>query len=1183
MLTMGKPLKMGGTAWKYLVESVTAGIGEVRLGADSARYYAAKGTPPGRFLGRGLSGLGEQPGSVKVGDQVSPEMLHRMLAQLADPITGQTLGRPPALGKRPPVAGFDMTFSPPKSVSVMWAMADRGTKTVIEDIMVQALSEVMGWAEDRVFRTRTGTQGVRSEPVRGVVASAWMHYESRDGDPQLHHHVVVLNRAQAVSDGRWRTLDSRGLHPWIVALSERHVGLVEDLMSERFGLAWKEMATVAGRDLKREVEGVPVDLIGEFSRRTQAIESLIAVKVAEFETARGRAPTNTELARIHRLAWGQTRRAKTHRSLREMTDEWTARARPWVGNQPASWVATLCGRADLPVLRSDDLTDDMLADVARAALNARSESHSVFTPANIYADVERQLHGIRFARGERAKVADRAVGCGLGMAVKLTAPEMLHVPERFRSPDGVSQFAPAAGWQYTTQDLLDAEARLLDAGRDTGGPTVSYATIAAVCDRALSGRTYGLGADQAVAVEQIAASGRSLDLLVGPAGTGKTTTLAGLLVAWETEHGADSVRGLAPSAAAAANLAEELGIPCENTAKWLTEVDRQDARQAEIARLRARLRSHQPQPVRRSVTERIATLDQEVKRWDLHPGDLLVIDEAGMAGTFALDRLAAQAGEAGAKLLLVGDWAQLAAVDAGGAFGMLVDDRAVVPELSEVRRFQSRWERRASVELRTGSSAGVDAYLAHERVADGNRAAMLDAIYQAWRTDTEAGQTSLMIAYDVATVAELNQRARQDRASSGQVMRAGVQLADGLDAGVGDVVVTRRNDRRLRLVDGEWVRNRDRWTVTGTHQDGSMTVRHADNHGQVVLPADYVAEHVELGYASTAYSTQGRTVDTAHALIGISMTREVLYESATRGRLSNHLYVDVQPEPAGADMTHGPAEHLDVRDVLLTVAARRGSELSAHQTMVAEWAKATGFEQLAKEHQTLVADATTQQWDRVMDRAGLSADVLFRARQSPDWVGLLGDLRDVDRRGLDVDAALPHLATGRPILPDDDPATVLRGRLRRWETASGGRWQSSQDMVAGLVSRTSSITDSDLGRAIRQREDAIIDRARTLAEHAVGTGAPWTRAFGPPPADPARSSAWWDRLAIIATYRDRWDITAQKALGVKDKVRSAQQAAHRARALRAGMEALQLAGLTSDATAPGPLQPWPDIDRGVTL
>lgn len=1183
MLTMGKPLKMGGTAWKYLVDSVTADVGEVRLGADSARYYAANGTPPGRFVGRGLDGLGPYPGSVRVGDQVSPEMLHRMLAQLADPITGQALGRAPALGNRPPVAAFDMTFSPPKSVSVMWAMADRGTKTVIEDIMVQALSEVTGWAEERVFRTRSGAQGVRSEPVRGVVASAWMHYETRDGDPQLHHHVVVLNRAQTVSDGRWRTLDSRSMHKWIVALSERHVGLVEDLMSERFGVAWNEMPTVAGRDLKREVDGVPADLVGEFSQRTQAIESLIALKVAEFEAARGRRPTRVELGRIHRVAWGETRRAKTHRSLGEMTEDWTARARPWVGDQPGSWVATLCGRVDLPVLRCDDLTDGMLADVARVALYARSQTRSVFTPANIYADVERQLHGVRFARGERSRVADRAVGLALGMAVKITPPELLHVPARFRTSDEISQFAHSASWQYTTQDLLDAESRLLETGRNTTGPTVSYGTIAAVCDGPLPGRTYGLGADQAVAVEQVAASGRSLDLLVGPAGTGKTTVLAGLLAAWETDHGAGTVKGLAPSATAAANLTEELGIPCENTAKWLTELDRRDTRRAEITRLRARLRSHLPVPAVRSLTARIIALEEEVKRWDLRAGDLLIVDEAGMAGTFALDRLAAQAGEAGAKLLLVGDWAQLGAVDAGGAFGMLVDDRQVVPELTEVRRFRSRWEQRASVELRVGSPAGIDAYLAHDRVFDGTRAEMLDALYQGWKNDNEAGQTSLMIAHDVVTAAELNRRARLDRVRSGQVVAAGIRLADGLDAGVGDLVVTRQNDRRLRLLHGDWVRNRDRWTVTATHQDGSMTVRRAEDDAQVLLPADYVARHVELGYATTAYSTQGRTVDTAHTLVGITMTREVLYESATRGRLSNHLYVDVQPEPAGADMTHGPAERLDVRDVLLSVAARRGSELSAHQTMAAEWARATSFEQLAKEHQTLVADATAARWDRVMDRAGLSPDLLARARQSPAWPGLLGALRDADSRGLDVEVALPALAAGRPILSADDPAVVLQARLRRWESASGGRWQARQEMIAGLVPKATDIADPDLAQAIREREWAIIERARRQAEEAVRSGAPWTRALGSPPADEARSEAWWDRLAVIATYRDRWDITSEKALGSKENLRSAQQAAQRVRALRAGMEALQLAGLKPNTTAPEPVQPAPDVDRGVAL
>ena len=158
----------------------------------------------------------------------------------------------------------------------MWAMGDQATRTAIEEVMAEALGEVVAWAEDHVFFTRTGAQGARQEAVRGVVASTWLHFESRDGDAQLHHHAVVWNRAQAVSDGVWRTLDGRALHPFVVALSERHVGLVEDLMTARFGVAWAETRAIAGRVAKREVEGVAPDLVAEFSRRTLAIEAAIA-------------------------------------------------------------------------------------------------------------------------------------------------------------------------------------------------------------------------------------------------------------------------------------------------------------------------------------------------------------------------------------------------------------------------------------------------------------------------------------------------------------------------------------------------------------------------------------------------------------------------------------------------------------------------------------------------------------------------------------------------------------------------------------------------------------------------------------------------------------------------------------------------------------------------------------------
>ena len=224
-----------------------------------------------------------------------------------------------------------------------------------------------------------------------------------------------------------------------------------------------------------------------------------------------------------------------------------------------------------------------------------------------------------------------------------------------------------------------------------------------------------------MAVEQIATSGRSLDVLVGPAGTGKSTTMAGLRAVWEAEHGAGSVLGLAPSAAAAEVLAGELGIDTENTAKWLYEHRQEAERLSRLAALRRELRSAGASERRRSpVRRRIAAAEAEVARWRLRRGQLVIVEEATLAGTFALDELVTAAGDAGAKVLLVGDQAQLSAVEAGGMFAALVRDRnGLAPELSDVRRFHNVWEQRASVELRAGSEEAIDAYEAHDRIVSG--------------------------------------------------------------------------------------------------------------------------------------------------------------------------------------------------------------------------------------------------------------------------------------------------------------------------------------------------------------------------------------------------------------------------------------------------------------------------------
>ncbi len=328
----------------------------------------------------------------------------------------------------------------------------------------------------------------------------------------------------------------------------------------------------------------------------------------------------------------------------------------------------------------------------------------------------------------------------------------------------------------------------------------------------------------------------------------------------------------------------------------------------------------------REVAAHIQRLTQEVERWRFRAGQLVIIDEASLAGTASLDRIVACAGEAGAKVLLVGDWAQLSAIDAGGAFGLLVRDRGTgAPELGTARRFSHAWEREAAALLRVGDPDCLRFYEHHGRVREGDHDDMVDGAYATWRVDELAGKRSLLIAGDGDTVRALNERARAELVVAGRVVPDGSRLRDGLFAGVGDRVVTRRNDRRL-TVGPRWVKNGDTWIVTARHNDGALTVKRPRGGPSVTLPATYVRGHVELGYATTAFRAQGATVDTAHAIVtGPGLTREVLYVMLTRAREANTAYVctDRPVEPL-----HGFSEAPTTgRGVLTSVMERRSRSL----------------------------------------------------------------------------------------------------------------------------------------------------------------------------------------------------------------------------------------------------------------
>ncbi|MGA2531184.1 MAG: AAA family ATPase, partial [Acidimicrobiales bacterium] len=865
-----------------------------------------------------------------------------------------------------------------------------------------------------------------------------------------------------------------------------------------------------------EIAGVPEALMAEFSQRSEQIAARGEELNSSFVDAHGRRPTVVETIRLRQVATIATRPEKTHRSLAELISTWRERAAAHVPEeQQLAWVSSLAGRNDLPLLHHGDLAELILDDAAQVVVTTVAEHHSTYGRQNLLAEAHRVLHGVRFATpDDRVAVAEHITDLAVARSVVLTPPSMHHTPERYIRPDGSSRLQPRNHLVYTTEVLLEAEDRLLEAGREHGAVRVSTATVANIAEANLPGRDYGLSVDQALAVEKIATSGRVLEVLVGPAGSGKSTTMAGLRAAWEEEHGPGSVIGLAPSAVAAQVLADELGIETENTAKWLTEwrrIPELKSRRDRFALNLAR-NAYPSSPGAAKLRARVTVMDQAIADRRLKAGQLVIVDEASLAGTFALDELVGAARQAGSKILLVGDGAQLGSVEAGGAFSLLVKDRGdLVAELTDVRRFTSEWEKAASIELRLGNKAAIEDYEAHGRITEGTRETLLGAIYAAWKNDVDAGKSSLMIAGDSVTVTELNARARADRVLEGTVSNEGLLIADGQTAGVGDEVVTRQNNR-LVTTGRTWVKNGDRWMVTATNSDGSMALRRANGSGEVSLPADYVAQHVELAYATTAYRSQGRTTDTAHAVVSPTTTREVLYVSATRGRESNNLYVDTSFDPDPATGHDGTVSQRTAQDVLAGVLANSGADLSAHESLERAQLKAEDFGLLATEYETLAQVAQQHRINELLGRSGLEPERLEEIRQSPAYGPLLAVVRDAEARGLDLEESLPGLVAARSLDGAEDLAAVIRDRIERWADATGSRRRAGSGLIAGLIPRAVGVTDTDMARGLQERAEALQRRARELAERAIDQNPLWLRQLGVRPSDPLAAERWLEAV-----------------------------------------------------------------------
>ena len=293
----------------------------------------------------------------------------------------------------------------------------------------------------------------------------------------------------------------------------------------------------------------------------------------------------------------------------------------------------------------------------------------------------------------------------------------------------------------------------------------------------------------------------------------------------------------------------------------------------------------------------------------------------GLRNRGTLDYLVGWCLDQGASIRLVGDDQQLGSIGAGGVLRDITTSHGAL-NLDEVLRFGDPAEAQASLALRTGDIGALGYYLDHNRVHVVDPDTATDQLLTAWQHDRTRGLDAIRLAPTRDQVAALNATARTARLGQHRPGRE-TELSDGNRASAGDIVLTRRNNRTLTTGELAWVRNGDRWHVTKVHHDGSIDVQHLRNRNRLTLPADYVRESVELGYATTIHAAQGVTADTCHGLLTGDESRQLAYTMLTRGRAANHTWLQIgTPDAHAAPIARDLVETATTVEILEQIIGR---------------------------------------------------------------------------------------------------------------------------------------------------------------------------------------------------------------------------------------------------------------------
>lgn len=683
------------------------------------------------------------------------------------------------------------------------------------------------------------------------------------------HSHALVVNKLRCADGAWRTIDGHEIYHHKKAAGALYQAGLRAELTRRLGVAF-EPPNAHGQ---AEVAGIPAELIATWSKRARQVAADAAPTLAEFAAELGRDLTSGERAKVVKTSVLKTRPTKAHTEPGVLQDRWRAEAaaRGWTANRLIRTVLHAGRRRAVHGARDPD--GAVRRRVAVAALAAVGTRTATFSRAEVVVQVAAALP-IKSATAEQVRaLVEEVTTAALGTEQAILVG---------RVQDGVTPRASDTRW--ATADLLATEAAILAAAQ--AGVIAGRAVVPDTLAAAQAERTQ-LDPEQTQVLRRLVTGGELVTVLIAPAGAGKTTTLGAAAAAWT-----------------AAELSAATGTPADTVAKW---------------------RHEQP---------RIGFLPPEhARRWRAGPRTVLLVDEAAMLATDDLAALTAATRAGRAKLVLVGDPAQIGPVEQAGGLLPALAARIGAVELSGIRRFTQPWEAHATRALRQGNPAVWVRYADHDRIHPApDLDTALDAVHHQWQTATAHGMHALMMARARADVDALNHRARTAALADGTVHGPVLAVVGGRPWQAGDVLRACRNDRRLSLGDGH-VRNGDRFTVLGPAPGGGLLVADLAGQASTTLPRSYLVAHATYGWACTIDGAQGATADLGILLARPGLDREHLYVGMTRGRHANHVHLTTEPadddvhrpRPVGVPPTLDDA----VR-TLQTATGRVGAQQAAH-------------------------------------------------------------------------------------------------------------------------------------------------------------------------------------------------------------------------------------------------------------